>query len=136
MTLQGWMCRWTLMTLIELPRTLEYLAYLGFNIYENESQTSAILGILSFYYNFIINVDSAINQGKYISVTREKRLDLAKKQSSRNVYQCHVIGPKNSGKTTFCRSFIGSGVKVNFKVNRFKKHRSHSSVCVSEIKIG
>lgn len=45
------------------------------------------------------------------SVTREKKLDLAKKQSSRNVYQCHVIGPTGSGKSTLCRSFIKSDLK-------------------------
>lgn len=29
-----------------------------------------------------------------IHVTRERRIDLAKKQSSRMVYMCHVIGMK------------------------------------------
>lgn len=82
LTLHGWMCRWSLMTLVELPKTLEYLAYLGFNVHENESQLTAI------------------------QVTRERRLDLAKKQSSRSVYMCHVIGPKGSGKTALCRSFV------------------------------
>ncbi|XP_049823573.1 mitochondrial Rho GTPase isoform X1 [Aethina tumida] len=81
-TYQGYMCQWSLMTLVDLPRTFEYLAYLGYNIYENENQTSAVY------------------------VTREKKLDLAKKHSSRNVYQCHVIGPNGAGKSTFCRSFI------------------------------
>lgn len=32
------------MALTELPRTLEYLAYLGYNIYENENQLTAIQG--------------------------------------------------------------------------------------------
>lgn len=64
------MCRWTLQTFIELPKTLEFLAYLGFNVHENESQLAAI------------------------HVTRERRIDLAKKQSSRMVHMCHVIGMK------------------------------------------
>lgn len=64
-TNHGWICRWTLQTFIELPKTLEYLAYLGFNVHENESQLAAI------------------------HVTRERRIDLAKKQSSRTVYMCH-----------------------------------------------
>lgn len=64
-TQHGWICRWTLQTFVELPKTLEYLAYLGFNVHENESQLSAI------------------------QVTRERRIDLAKKQSSRTVYMCH-----------------------------------------------
>ncbi|KAJ8928244.1 hypothetical protein NQ314_019194 [Rhamnusium bicolor] len=85
-TYQGYMCQWALMTLVDLPRTFEYLAYLGYNIYENENQTTAV------------------------QVTREKKLDLAKKQSSRNVYQCHVIGPTGAGKSSFCRSFIKSSL--------------------------
>ncbi|XP_015605375.1 mitochondrial Rho GTPase isoform X3 [Cephus cinctus] len=81
-TIQGFLCQWEYMTLTNVRKTMEYMAYFGYNMYHNESQTSAI------------------------SVTREKKLDLAKKQSSRNVYSCHVIGPKSSGKTTLCRTFI------------------------------
>lgn len=86
-TLHGWMCRWTLMTLIDLNKTLEYLAYLGFNVHENESQLAAI------------------------HITRERRIDLAKKQNSRSVYMCHVIGPKDSGKTAFCRAFLADDMR-------------------------
>lgn len=86
-TLQGWLCRWTLMTFTDVNKTLEYLAYLGFNIHENESQTTAI------------------------HVTREKRLDLAKRQSSRSVYICHVIGAKGCGKTSLCRGLIFDDMK-------------------------
>ncbi|KAH8414422.1 hypothetical protein KR215_006095 [Drosophila sulfurigaster] len=81
-TLHGWLCRWTLMTLVDVVKTLEYLAYLGFNVHENDSQLVAI------------------------HVTRERRIDLAKRQSSRSVYKCHVIGPKGSGKTGLCRGFL------------------------------
>ncbi|XP_032672993.1 mitochondrial Rho GTPase isoform X2 [Odontomachus brunneus] len=81
-TFQGYMCQWALLTLTNVRKTLEYMAYLGYNMYNNECQTSAVV------------------------VTREKKVDLAKKQSSRNVYTCHVIGPKSSGKTTLCRTFI------------------------------
>ncbi|KAK7791917.1 hypothetical protein R5R35_005431 [Gryllus longicercus] len=82
-TLQGYMCYWVLTTLLEVHKTLAYLAYLGYNITENENQLTAI------------------------QVTREKRLDLVKKQTSRNVYQCHVIGQKGCGKSVFCHSFLG-----------------------------
>ncbi|XP_011151538.1 mitochondrial Rho GTPase isoform X2 [Harpegnathos saltator] len=81
-TFQGYMCQWALLTLTNVRKTLEYMAYLGYNMYNNECQTSAVI------------------------VTREKKVDLAKKQSSRNVYTCHVIGQKSSGKTTLCRTFI------------------------------
>lgn len=43
-TYQGYMCQWALMTLVDLPRAFEYFAYLGYNIYENESQLSAVQG--------------------------------------------------------------------------------------------
>jgi hypothetical protein len=48
-------------------------------------------------------------------VTREKRLDLAKKQTTRSVYQCHVIGPRGSGKSMLCRCFIGDNLEVRYK---------------------
>nr|XP_032513662.1 mitochondrial Rho GTPase isoform X2 [Danaus plexippus plexippus] len=83
LTLQGWMCRWTLMTLLDLQETSAYLAYLGYNFLENDTQKSAF------------------------HVTRDKKVDIAKKQSSRNVYQCHIIGPRTCGKTSICRSFLG-----------------------------
>ncbi|XP_011494605.1 PREDICTED: mitochondrial Rho GTPase isoform X2 [Ceratosolen solmsi marchali] len=81
-TYEGYMCQWSLMTYVNVKKTLEYMAYLGYNLYNNECATAAI------------------------TVTREKKLDLAKKQSSRNVYCCHVIGAKSAGKTTLCRTFI------------------------------
>ncbi|CAG2065301.1 unnamed protein product, partial [Timema podura] len=89
-TQQGFMCQWVLVTLLDLNRALEYLAYLGYIVSDTENQVTAI------------------------QVTREKRLDLAKKQTSRNVYQCHVIGPKGSGKSMFCRSFIGHSLENTF----------------------
>lgn len=81
-TLKGWLCRWTLLAFINPRKTLEMLGYLGFNLHENESQAAGL------------------------HVTREKRLDLAKRQSSRSVYVCHIIGSENCGKTSLCRSFI------------------------------
>jgi len=32
------------------------------------------------------------------TVTRDKKIDLDKKQTSRNVFRCHVIGAKGVGK--------------------------------------
>lgn len=48
-TFQGYLCQWALMTLLDLPKTLEYLAYLGYNIYENDSQVTAVQGDLFIY---------------------------------------------------------------------------------------
>lgn len=111
LTLHGWMCRWTLMTLTDLPKTLEYLAYLGFNVHENESQASAI------------------------HVTRERRLDLAKKQSSRSVYMCHVIGPPASGKTALCRGLIAADTPGDMRRLAEKEFRAGCSYCVNTVQI-
>lgn len=43
-TYTGYMCQWAHMTLVDLPRVFEYLAYLGYNIYENDCQTTAVQG--------------------------------------------------------------------------------------------
>lgn len=107
LTLHGWICRWTLQTSVELPKTLEYLAYLGFNVHENESQLTAI------------------------QVTRERRLDLAKKQSNRTVYTCHVIGPKGSGKTALCRALIAEDMKKLLD----RDFRSGSHYCINSVQI-
>ncbi|XP_052129574.1 mitochondrial Rho GTPase isoform X4 [Frankliniella occidentalis] len=94
MTLQGFMSYWSLITLLDLPLALEHLGYLGYNIIENESHANAI------------------------HVTREKSLDLAKKQSSRNVYQCNVIGHQKSGKSTFCGLHIGQTLDMTGKQSK------------------
>lgn len=103
----GWMCRWTLQTFIELPKTLEFLAYLGFNVHENESQTAAI------------------------HVTRERRIDLAKKQSSRTTYMCHVIGMKGAGKTALCRAFLVEDMK---KLTD-KDLRGNNQYCINSVQV-
>lgn len=110
LTLQGWMCRWTLMTLLDLPSTSAYLAYLGFNFLENESQKSAI------------------------HITREKKVDIAKKQSSRNVYQCHIIGPRSCGKTSICRSFLGiAHKKIRPHANERGDSNNLENCCVNTV---
>ncbi|KAB7505615.1 Mitochondrial Rho GTPase [Armadillidium nasatum] len=82
-TRAGFLAQWTLWTLLDVKKTLEYLAYLGYCTVADASQLTAI------------------------TITREKKLDLQKKQTMRNVYQCHVIGPRGAGKTTFCQGLLG-----------------------------
>lgn len=71
--------------MLDTNKTLEYLAYLGytFNNSHEDSQLSAI------------------------NITRDKKIDIARKQTARNVYRCHVIGPRDAGKTTFCQGLLG-----------------------------
>ncbi len=82
-----------LTTYLEVARTLEHLAYLGFNI-------------------------RYTNQLAAIKVTRDRRIDLQEKCTSRSVIYCHVIGPKDVGKTAFIQSFVGRNLKVDiFLIN-------------------
>ncbi|KAF3704531.1 WD repeat-containing protein 90 [Channa argus] len=43
-------------------------------------------------------------------VTREKEVDLEKRQTQRTVFLCKVIGPRGTGKTAFLQAFLGHSV--------------------------
>jgi len=88
LTLPGYLSQWTLWTLLSPGRTLEFLGHLGYSYSMEAPQSDAIL------------------------VTREKRLDVQKKQTSRTAYQCHVIGPKGAGKTTFCQGLLNRNIEA------------------------
>lgn len=86
--LPGYLSLWTLITLLDTQKTLEHLAYLGYTYHTGED-----------------------NQSGALAMTRERKIDLAKKQTSRNVYRCHVIGPRDAGKTTFCQGLLGRSLE-------------------------
>ncbi|KAG1669724.1 Mitochondrial Rho GTPase 1-A [Nymphon striatum] len=83
-TYKGYIAQWMLTTYIDVGRTMELLAYLGYNV----------------------NNDNNMNQLSAVQVTREKSLDMQKRQTSRNVFNCHVIGPKNAGKSSFLQGYL------------------------------
>uniref|UniRef100_A0A8C8GM12 Ras homolog family member T1 n=1 Tax=Oncorhynchus tshawytscha TaxID=74940 RepID=A0A8C8GM12_ONCTS len=73
-----------LTTYLDVQRCLEYLGYLGYPIIsEQESQAVAI------------------------TVTRDKKIDLQKKQTQRSVFRCNVFGDSGSGKSGFLQAFLG-----------------------------
>uniref|UniRef100_A0A673NHR7 Mitochondrial Rho GTPase n=1 Tax=Sinocyclocheilus rhinocerous TaxID=307959 RepID=A0A673NHR7_9TELE len=83
-TYQGYLSQWTLTTYLDVQRCLEYLGYLGYSIIqEQESQTAAV------------------------TITRNKRIDLQKKQTQRSVFLCNVLGARGSGKSGFLQAFLG-----------------------------
>uniref|UniRef100_A0A8C0NIW6 Mitochondrial Rho GTPase n=1 Tax=Canis lupus familiaris TaxID=9615 RepID=A0A8C0NIW6_CANLF len=89
-TYQGFLSQWTLTTYLDVQRCLEYLGYLGYSILtEQESQASAI------------------------TVTRDKKIDLQKKQTQRNVFRCNVIGMKNSGKSGVLQALLGRNLMLH-----------------------
>lgn len=82
--LHGYLCQWTLVTYLDVRRSLEHLGYLGYpTLCEPNSQAHAI------------------------TVTREKRLDQEKGQTQRNVLLCKVVGAHGVGKSSFLRAFLG-----------------------------
>jgi|SRR6267154_6396096 len=70
-----------MITLLKHRTTLTYLAYLG---YPEEPRTGALL------------------------ITRPKKYDRRRGESSRNVFLCYVCGAAGSGKTSLLRSFAGT----------------------------
>uniref|UniRef100_A0A158R4B8 Mitochondrial Rho GTPase n=1 Tax=Syphacia muris TaxID=451379 RepID=A0A158R4B8_9BILA len=90
-TYNGYLCYWIMTTFLDIAHALELLAYLGFQM-RHESQLDAI--------------------------TRDKRIDYTEKFTARNVFQCHVIGPKNAGKTAFVHSFVGCSLAEVAAINK------------------
>uniref|UniRef100_A0A8U7MMH2 Mitochondrial Rho GTPase n=1 Tax=Corvus moneduloides TaxID=1196302 RepID=A0A8U7MMH2_CORMO len=84
LSLHGFLCQWTLMAYLDVRRCLECLGYLGYPILsEQDSQSQAL------------------------TVTREKRIDLEKGQTQRNVFLCKVLGARGAGKSAFLQAFLG-----------------------------
>uniref|UniRef100_A0A8C4IUC9 Ras homolog family member T1a n=1 Tax=Dicentrarchus labrax TaxID=13489 RepID=A0A8C4IUC9_DICLA len=44
-------------------------------------------------------------------LTRNKRIDLQKKQTQRSVFRCNVLGARDSGKTGFLQAFLGKDLQ-------------------------
>ena len=94
------MAQWSLTTYLDVRRTCELLAYLGYHTAGCDNQLSAI------------------------TVTKAQRsaaggggggggVGGAKKRSGRSVFMGHVIGPPGVGKTTFCQALLGRTADVS-----------------------
>ncbi|CAL1543255.1 unnamed protein product [Lymnaea stagnalis] len=92
-SIDGYLAQWTLTTLLDVTRAIEFLAYLGYN-YQNDSQLTAI------------------------HVTRDKKIDLEKRQTARNVFRCHVLGAKSVGKTAFLQGLLHRNLRYVATLNR------------------
>lgn len=46
-------------------------------------------------------------------VTRNKHIDLQKKQTQRSVFRCNVLGARGSGKSGFLQAFLGRNLTVS-----------------------
>ncbi|XP_045072400.1 mitochondrial Rho GTPase 1-A isoform X1 [Coregonus clupeaformis] len=102
-TYQGYLSQWTLTTYLDVQRCLEYLGYLGYSIIsEQESQAAAI------------------------TVTRDKKIDLQKKQTQRSVFRCNVFGDSGSGKSGFLQAFLGRNLMRQNTIS--EEHMSYYAI--------
>ncbi|ESQ49544.1 hypothetical protein EUTSA_v10020270mg [Eutrema salsugineum] len=79
LSFEAFLSLWSLMTLIDPARSLEYLIYI----------------------RYPYDPSSAIH------VTRRRELDRKEQNSERKVVQCFVFGPNNAGKSALLNRFIG-----------------------------
>ncbi|XP_040570556.1 mitochondrial Rho GTPase 1 isoform X2 [Lepeophtheirus salmonis] len=86
----GYLALWTFMTFVDTKKTIEYLGYLG--------------------YTYSANSGHEENQISAFSITKDKKVDVGKKPTPRNIYRCNIIGPKGAGKTTFCQGLLGRSI--------------------------
>ncbi|ETE63315.1 Mitochondrial Rho GTPase 2 [Ophiophagus hannah] len=108
LSLHGFLCQWTLVAYLDIHRCLEYLGYLGYPIFsQQDSQIYAI------------------------TVTREKKIDLEKGQTHRNVFLCKVIGSQGSGKSAFLQAFLGKNVAVQSESEENRSSYSINTVLVN-----
>ncbi|CAI5679981.1 mitochondrial Rho GTPase 1b isoform X2 [Oreochromis niloticus] len=102
-TYQGYLSQWTLTTYLDVQRCLEYLGYLGYSIIaEQESQAAGI------------------------TVTRDKKIDLQKRQTQRSVFRCNVFGDIGSGKSGFLQAFLGRNLMRQKTIK--EEHRSYYAI--------
>ncbi|XP_071032634.1 mitochondrial Rho GTPase 1-A-like isoform X1 [Oncorhynchus clarkii lewisi] len=107
-TYQGYLSQWTLTTYLDVQRCLEYLGYLGYSIIsEQESQAVAI------------------------TVTRDKKIDLQKKQTQRSVFRCNVFGDNGSGKSGFLQAFLGRNLTRQNTVS--EEHMSYYAISTAYV---
>ncbi|KAF3846464.1 hypothetical protein F7725_003542 [Dissostichus mawsoni] len=82
--------------------------YLGYSIiYEQESQAAAI------------------------TVTRNKRIDLQKKQTQRSVFRCNVLGARGSGKSGFLQAFLGKNLQTQRRIR--EDHKSFYAISTTYV---
>jgi len=69
-------------------------------------------------------------------VTRDKSIDLQKRQTTRSVFTCNIIGAKKAGKSTFMKGFLGRS--LNDQQNEtidFDKNLESSRYAINTVKI-
>lgn len=102
------------MAYLDVRHCLECLGYLGYPILsEQDSQTQALTGTAVPSPPVAVCVPPLAHPASLLPVTREKRIDLEKGQTQRNVFLCKVLGARGAGKSAFLQAFLGRSLAVS-----------------------
>lgn len=102
------------MAYLDVRHCLECLGYLGYPILsEQDSQTQALTGTAMPSPSVTAGVSPGSHPPSLLPVTREKRIDLEKGQTQRNVFLCKVLGARGAGKSAFLQAFLGRSLAVS-----------------------
>lgn len=103
-----------LVAYLDVRHCLECLGYLGYPILsEQDSQTQALTGTAMPSPPVVAWVPPLTHPASLLPVTREKRIDLEKGQTQRNVFLCKVLGARGAGKSAFLQAFLGRSLAVS-----------------------
>lgn len=102
------------MAYLDVRHCLACLGYLGYPILsEQDSQTQALTGTAMPSPPVMAQVSPFTHPSSLLPVTREKRIDLEKGQTQRNVFLCKVLGARGAGKSAFLQAFLGRSLVVS-----------------------
>lgn len=97
-SLNGFLSQWALMTLLDPPRSLANLIYIGYSG----------------------------NPAAALHVTRRRSVDRKKHATERNVFQCYVFGSKNAGKSALLDAFLGRHFSTNYTPTTVEKFAANA----------
>jgi len=100
--LTGYLAWWNLISLLDPEKCCKLLAHLGYDYYTPHLPYKAAP----------------------LAETKDRKADLAKRQTNKTVYSCLVVGPRDAGKTTFCQRFLGKTIEETTSIAADEKPKS------------
>jgi len=100
--LAGYLAWWNLTSLLDPEKCCQLLAHLGYDYYTPHLPHKAAP----------------------LAETKDRKADLAKRQTNKTVYSCLVVGPRDAGKTTFCQRFLGKTIEETATIATDEKPKS------------
>uniref|UniRef100_M4AIU3 Mitochondrial Rho GTPase n=1 Tax=Xiphophorus maculatus TaxID=8083 RepID=M4AIU3_XIPMA len=80
-----------------------------------------------YIYLFVVLILASISS----LVTRNKRIDLQKKQTQRSVFRCNVLGARGSGKSGFLQAFLGRNLQRQMRIR--EDHKSYYAISTTYV---